>query len=149
MTLSISILGSLLIESNECRFERLPKKARALLAFLAVQGGQAVSRERLADLLWPYQGSEQAVIACATACWSCAGHWGPPPASTWSAIFPTVEYSRLSSISIGLSSSPVRSIGLTCRRLRICIEANFSPISTSVPSRSRNGWGRSAAARSA
>src|SRR5215468_4342535 len=60
MTLSISILGSLLIESNECRFERLPKKARALLAFLAVQGGQAVSRERLADLLWPYQGSEQA-----------------------------------------------------------------------------------------
>jgi len=60
MTLSISILGSLLIESDEYRFERLPKKARALLAFLAVQGGQAVSRERLADLLWPYQGSEQA-----------------------------------------------------------------------------------------
>src|SRR5215510_15454352 len=60
MTLSISILGSLLIESNEYRFERLPKKARALLAYLAVQGGQTVSRERLADLLWPYQGSEQA-----------------------------------------------------------------------------------------
>jgi DNA-binding SARP family transcriptional activator/TolB-like protein/Tfp pilus assembly protein PilF len=60
MTLSISILGSLLIESDECRLEKLPKKARAILAFLAAQGGQAVSRERLADLLWPYQGSEQA-----------------------------------------------------------------------------------------
>ncbi len=31
-----------------------------MLAFLAAQGGQPVSRERLADLLWPYQGSEQA-----------------------------------------------------------------------------------------
>ena len=31
-----------------------------MLGYLAAQGGQAVSRERLADLLWPYQGSEQA-----------------------------------------------------------------------------------------
>jgi DNA-binding SARP family transcriptional activator/TolB-like protein/Tfp pilus assembly protein PilF len=60
MALSISILGRLLIESDEGRLERLPKKARALLAFLATQSGQPVSRERLADLLWPYQGSEQA-----------------------------------------------------------------------------------------
>jgi len=60
MTLSISILGSLVIESGDCRFEKVPKKARALLAFLAAQMGQPVSRERLADLLWPYQGSEQA-----------------------------------------------------------------------------------------
>jgi len=42
------------------RFGKVPKKARALLAFLAAQMGQPVSRERLADLLWPYQGSEQA-----------------------------------------------------------------------------------------
>ena len=42
------------------RLGKVPKKARALLAYLAAQGGQAVSRERLADLLWPYQGSEQA-----------------------------------------------------------------------------------------
>lgn len=60
MTLSISILGPLLIESDKVRLDRLPKKARALLAYLATRGGQAVSRERLADLLWPYQGSEQA-----------------------------------------------------------------------------------------
>jgi DNA-binding SARP family transcriptional activator/TolB-like protein len=60
MTLAISILGSLVIESGGCRLGKVPKKARALLAFLAAQGGQAVSRERLADLLWPYQGSEQA-----------------------------------------------------------------------------------------
>ena len=60
MTLSISILGPLVIESGNCRLGKVPKKARALLAFLAAQGSQPVSRERLADLLWPYQGSEQA-----------------------------------------------------------------------------------------
>src|SRR5712671_2319177 len=61
MTLSISILGSLIIESDECRLGKVPKKARALLAYLTAQAGQSVSRERLADLLWPYQGSEQAL----------------------------------------------------------------------------------------
>src|SRR6202047_1775784 len=60
MTLSISILGSLIIESDECRLGKVPKRPRALLAYLAAQSGQSVSRERLADLLWPYQGSEQA-----------------------------------------------------------------------------------------
>jgi DNA-binding SARP family transcriptional activator len=39
---------------------KVPKKARALLAYVAAQGGQAVSRERLADLLWPDNRSEEA-----------------------------------------------------------------------------------------
>src|SRR5438552_17384729 len=60
MGLSIGLLGPLVIESQESLLGKIPKKARALLAYLAAQGGQAVSRERLADLLWPYQGSEQA-----------------------------------------------------------------------------------------
>src|SRR6201993_1707412 len=60
MTLSISILGPLVIESGDSRLGKVPKKARALLAFLAPQAGQPITRERLADLLWPYQGSEQA-----------------------------------------------------------------------------------------
>src|ERR1700739_2926855 len=60
MTLACSILGALVIESGDCRLGKVPKKARALLAFLAAQAGQPVTRERLADLLWPYQGSEQA-----------------------------------------------------------------------------------------
>jgi DNA-binding SARP family transcriptional activator/TolB-like protein len=60
MTLSIGILGPLIIQSDDWRLGKVPKKARGLLAYLAAQGGQAVSRERLADLLWPYQGSEQA-----------------------------------------------------------------------------------------
>lgn len=60
MTLSIGILGPLVIESDDRRPGKFPKKARALLAYLAAQAGQAVSRERLADLLWPYQGSDQA-----------------------------------------------------------------------------------------
>src|SRR5499433_4209803 len=60
MALWIGILGLLVIERDDCRLGKVPKKARALLGYLAAQGGQAVSRERLADLLWPYQGSEQA-----------------------------------------------------------------------------------------
>src|ERR1700730_5024974 len=60
MGLSIRLLGPLVIESEESGLGKLPKKARALLAYLAAQGAQMVSRERLADLLWPYQGSEQA-----------------------------------------------------------------------------------------
>ena len=60
MTLSIGMLGPLVIENADCPLGKLPKKARGLLAYLAAVSGQAVSRERLADLLWPYQGSEQA-----------------------------------------------------------------------------------------
>jgi len=60
MALSIGVLGPLVIERDDCRLGKVPKKARALLGYLAAQGGQAVSRERLADLMWPYQGSEQA-----------------------------------------------------------------------------------------
>jgi DNA-binding SARP family transcriptional activator/TolB-like protein/Tfp pilus assembly protein PilF len=60
MALSIGILGHLVIESDDCELGKIPKKARALLGYMAAQGGQVVSRERLADLLWPFQGSEQA-----------------------------------------------------------------------------------------
>jgi DNA-binding SARP family transcriptional activator/TolB-like protein len=60
MALSIGILGPLVIESDDCGLGKIPKKARALLSYLAAQGGQRVSRERLADLLWPFQGSDQA-----------------------------------------------------------------------------------------
>jgi DNA-binding SARP family transcriptional activator/TolB-like protein len=60
MTLSISLLGSLIIECDDRRLGKFPKKARALLAYLAAQDGRPVTRERLADLLWPYQGSDQA-----------------------------------------------------------------------------------------
>src|SRR5499427_11158242 len=60
MTFCAALLGPLVITSDNCRIAKLPKKARGLIAYLAAQNGQAVSRERLADLLWPYQGSEQA-----------------------------------------------------------------------------------------
>jgi DNA-binding SARP family transcriptional activator/TolB-like protein len=60
MALSIGVLGCLTIEVDGERLGKTPRKARALLAYLAAQGGRAVSRERLADLLWPYQGTDQA-----------------------------------------------------------------------------------------
>lgn len=60
MTLSIGLLGPLVIENDHRRLGKLPRKAQALLAYLATQDGRPISRERLSDLLWPYQGSEQA-----------------------------------------------------------------------------------------
>jgi DNA-binding SARP family transcriptional activator/TolB-like protein len=60
MGLVIGLLGPLVIEHDQRRLGKLPRKARALLAYLAAQGGRPVSRERLSDLLWPYQGSDQA-----------------------------------------------------------------------------------------
>jgi DNA-binding SARP family transcriptional activator/TolB-like protein len=60
MALLINLLGPLLIEHDHHRLGNLPRKARALMAYLAAQNSAAVSRERLADLLWPYQGSDQA-----------------------------------------------------------------------------------------
>jgi DNA-binding SARP family transcriptional activator/TolB-like protein/Tfp pilus assembly protein PilF len=60
MAFSVALLGPFAISSDDRRIVKLPKKARALIAYLAAQGGQAISRERLADLLWPYQESEQA-----------------------------------------------------------------------------------------
>ncbi len=60
MTLLIALLGPLVIENEHRRLGKLPRKARALMAYLAAQGGRQISRERLSDLLWPYQGSEQA-----------------------------------------------------------------------------------------
>jgi DNA-binding SARP family transcriptional activator/TolB-like protein len=60
MALSIGVLGPLTIELDGERLGKTPRKARALLAYLAAQGGRAISRERLADLLWPYQGTDQA-----------------------------------------------------------------------------------------
>jgi len=61
MTLSIGLLGPMVIESSDHRVGPMPKKARALLGFLAAQRGQTVSRERLADLLWPLQKSKEAL----------------------------------------------------------------------------------------
>lgn len=60
MALSMGILGPLVIEVDGKPLGKTPRKARALLAYLAAQNCRAVSRERLADLLWPYQGTDQA-----------------------------------------------------------------------------------------
>jgi DNA-binding SARP family transcriptional activator/TolB-like protein len=60
MALLIGLLGPLTIEIGDRRLGKVPRKARALLAYLAAQAARPMSRERLSDLLWPYQGSDQA-----------------------------------------------------------------------------------------
>jgi DNA-binding SARP family transcriptional activator len=57
MNISVNVLGPLVIQADG-RHLKLPRKAGALLAYLAVHKGQRVSRELLADLLWPHQITE-------------------------------------------------------------------------------------------
>ena len=57
--ISVDLLGPLVITIAGSPVGKLPKKSRALLAYLAM-AGEPVGRDRLADLLWPYQASEQA-----------------------------------------------------------------------------------------
>jgi DNA-binding SARP family transcriptional activator len=58
--LTVNVLGSLTVTLGAGHhIAKMPKKGSALLAYLAMVGGP-VSRERLADLLWPYQATEQA-----------------------------------------------------------------------------------------
>ncbi len=50
-----------------------------LVAFLALNTGEAQPREKLASLLWSDRGDEQArVIPCGTQSQAYARHWGLP-----------------------------------------------------------------------
>ena len=59
MALTINVLGPFEVKDVHGELQVGPKKARALLGYLAVHGERATRRERLADLLWPSEGPEQ------------------------------------------------------------------------------------------
>ena len=58
--LTIGLLGPFEVKRGESQPLRLPKKAQALLAFLALQKGRPIPREQLATLLWGNSATEQA-----------------------------------------------------------------------------------------
>lgn len=58
--LQLQLLGAFALRNRSRAVRSLPKKAQALLAYLAMQGGRAVPREQLAELLWGRSGSEHA-----------------------------------------------------------------------------------------
>ncbi len=61
MTLSISLFGGLELRQDQTQKLRLPtRKSEALLAYLVDRNGDEVSREAVADLLWPLSGPDQA-----------------------------------------------------------------------------------------
>jgi len=56
--LEIRLLGA--FQHADGSHDGLPRKARALLAYLVMNPGRAIPRDQLADLLWSTSGSEQA-----------------------------------------------------------------------------------------
>lgn len=57
---SLSLLGPFDLKVGPDRSPRLPKKAQALMAFLAVGRGRFFSRDQLSTLLWDNSSTEQA-----------------------------------------------------------------------------------------
>ena len=59
-SVELHLLGTFALRGRDRVVASLPKKAQALLAYLAIHAGRAVPREQLADLLWGRSGGEQA-----------------------------------------------------------------------------------------
>ncbi len=69
--LRIALLGGLEIAGVKSTARAsLTRKARALVAYLALQGGRGQSREKLAELLWGNSAEEQARANLRQAIWS-------------------------------------------------------------------------------
>src|SRR5262249_52783345 len=67
---TLSLLGPFEIRRGDGRLLRLPRKAQALVAYLAMQRGRSFSREHLATLLWGNSATEharQSLRQCLTA----------------------------------------------------------------------------------
>ena len=60
LRLALGLLGAFELKRADGQLLRLPKKAQALLAYLALQKGRAIAREQLATLLWGNSATEQA-----------------------------------------------------------------------------------------
>lgn len=58
--IKLSLLGPFGVRIGSRALTGLPKKAQALLAFVALHTGRPIPRERLATLLWADSGNEQA-----------------------------------------------------------------------------------------
>ena len=148
MALLIGLLGPLVIEGEDRQFGKVPRKARALLAYMAAQRGRAVSRERLSDLLWPYQGSDQARHSLRNCLLELRKALAPAAGRHLAAEFANC---RLQDVDVDIEHFERLSRSSTapnCSLRPNCIAANSWPTSSSIPSRSRNGWPPSGIARS-
>src|SRR5499433_1812658 len=58
--IELRLLGPLSLAIDGYEWHRLPRKADALLALLALQPGRPIAREMVADFLWTHSGPEQA-----------------------------------------------------------------------------------------
>ena len=60
---SLTLLGGFTLRVGGREVASIPRKARALLAYLSLQDGKPVSRETISDLLWTDRGVDQARLS--------------------------------------------------------------------------------------
>ncbi len=56
----LKLLGRFGLWQGDKEMPRLPRKTQALLAFLALEQDRHITREAVAELLWPDRGTKQA-----------------------------------------------------------------------------------------
>ena len=80
VTLRLKLLGGFkaTLESGD-ELTIKGRKTQGLLAILALSAGQAVTRDKLANLLWGDRGDEQARGSLRQALLNCAAHWETIP----------------------------------------------------------------------
>ena len=145
MSLTIHVLGPLVIKSDGCRLGKLPKKARALLAISRPKAGSGEPRAagRLAVALPGVGTSPPQLPQLPVGAAQSARAGGR---SIWSADFANC---RIEDVDVDLDDfeqlSRSRRVP-TCRRQPSCIGRISWLISISLRSRFRNGWRRSATA---
>ncbi len=69
MTLEIFLLGQFKLKANDIPFELPSRPAQSLLAYLAINAGSALRREKLASLLWSKASEENARAYLRQALW--------------------------------------------------------------------------------
>lgn len=93
MQLSIGLLGPFELALQDGRILRLPKKTQGLLAFLIMEQGRPLPREKLAMLLWGNSATEQARQSLRQCLASLRVTLGPELASPVAADTTTVMFS--------------------------------------------------------
>lgn len=125
--LNIRLLGPMVIVLGDKEIYGLPKRARALLAYLATEAGHQVFRERLVDLLWPESSASEGRPRLRTCLLALRNALSPDPSLLIAAKGDALQLVTETSSSTSPNSSawPLRRTCTICSGPRHCTEATF------------------------